>query len=87
MNYNMSAGLALRNQDYDKMPGDFPRKLDEIDTASTARIDRRHSVLAQIEAALLADKLSVLEISEESTGQDPYNSFRASASPRARRAR
>lgn len=43
------------------------------DTSSTARIDRRRSVLAQIEAALLADKLGVLEVVEESTGTDPYN--------------
>jgi hypothetical protein len=43
------------------------------DTGSTARIDRRLSVLAQIEAALLADKLGMLEVVEESGGSDPYN--------------
>lgn len=51
------------------------RKLEVLDTASTARIDRRQSVLAQIEAALLSDKLAVLELAEENTatGTDPYN--------------
>lgn len=55
------------------MASDEIRKLDTIDTASTARIDRRQTVLAQIEAALLADKLSVVELAEECTGTDPYN--------------
>lgn len=51
-----------------------PNSVSEIeDAGSTARIDRRHSVLAQIEAALLADKLGVLEVARESTGNDPYN--------------
>ncbi len=40
------------------------------DLEDTARIDRRKSVLAQIEAALLADKLSI----ESAQGTDPYNS-------------
>jgi hypothetical protein len=57
----------------EKMATDTARKLDHIDTASTVRIDRRQTVLAQIEAALLADKISVLEVSEEGTGTDPYN--------------
>ena len=59
----------------EKMAIDTTRKLDFVDTASTARIDRRQTVLAQIEAALLADKLSVLELADESagTGTDPYN--------------
>lgn len=56
------------------MSDNTQRKLDQVDTASTARIDRRQTVLAQIEAALLADKLSVLELSTEDTGTDPYNS-------------
>jgi hypothetical protein len=55
------------------------QKLDTIDTGSTARIDRRSSVLAQIEAALLADKLSVLELVDESAGGDPYNRGKAQA--------
>jgi hypothetical protein len=55
-------------------------KLQTLDTASTARIDRRQTVLAQIEAALLADKLSVVELAEESTGTDPYNRGRAKPS-------
>jgi hypothetical protein len=63
------------------------RKLDQVDTASTARIDRRQTVLAQIEAALLADKISVLEISEERTGTDPYNSGRARVDTWQKRAR
>jgi len=52
-------------------------KLDHIDTAATVRLDRRQTVLAQIEAALLANKLSVQEVREERTGTDPYNSRRA----------
>ena len=55
------------------MSADKSSKLEFVDTASTARIDRRQTVLAQIEAALLADKLAVLEIAEEGTGTDPYN--------------
>jgi len=55
------------------MSADKSLKLDTVDTASTARIDRRQTVLAQIEAALLADKLAVLELHEENTGTDPYN--------------
>ena len=56
-----------------KNGGNDTCKLDQVDTASTARIDRRQTVLAQIEAALLADKLSVVEMAEEGTGTDPYN--------------
>jgi hypothetical protein len=51
----------------------------QADTDSTARIDRRNTVLAQIEAALLADKLSILELSDDASrarGSDPYNSGR-----------
>ena len=55
------------------MSDDKHRKIDQVDTSSTARIDRRQTVLAQIEAALLADKLSVLNLAAESTGTDPYN--------------
>lgn len=58
------------------MSADNFRKLESLDPASTARIDRRQSVLARIEAALLADKLTVLELSEENTGTDPYNRAR-----------
>jgi hypothetical protein len=50
------------------------RKLDQVDTSSTARIDRRQTVLAQIEAALLADKLAITDLVEENAGTDPYNS-------------
>jgi hypothetical protein len=50
-----------------------------LDTAQTARIDRRSTVLAQIEAALLADKLTVLDFVEDGAGTDPYNRGRASA--------
>ena len=59
------------------MASDDSRKPDSPDPAITARIDRRQTVLAQIEAALLADKLSVVELAEESTGTDPYNRGRA----------
>ena len=40
------------------------------DLEDTARIDRRNTVLAQIEAALLADKLAIAR----DKGSDPYNS-------------
>lgn len=49
--------------------------LDHVDTASTARIDRRQTILAQLEAALLADKIAVLEVSQEGTGTDPYDPY------------
>jgi hypothetical protein len=55
------------------------RVQDQADTGSTARIDRRNTVFAQIEAALLANKLSVLELGDEAAfagGSDPYNSGR-----------
>jgi hypothetical protein len=54
---------------------ELDRKLDDFETSSTARIDRRNTVLAQIEAALLADKLALLELADERafTGTDPYN--------------
>ncbi len=65
----------------ERMATDTVRKLDHVDSATTVRIDRRQTVLAQIEAALLADKLSVLEIADEGkcTGSDPYNRGRARA--------
>nr|PZN65642.1 MAG: hypothetical protein DIU62_08510 [Pseudomonadota bacterium] len=44
----------------------------KVDPGDTARIDRRKSVLAQIEAALLADKLAIEELRERGGG-DPYN--------------
>jgi hypothetical protein len=46
-----------------------PKSPDDLE--DTARIDRRNTVLAQIEAALLADKLAI-ESAEQ--GTDPYNS-------------
>jgi hypothetical protein len=54
------------------------RTSESVDTSQSARIDRRQTVLAQFEAALLANKLSVLELAEESMGSDPYNRSRAS---------
>lgn len=45
-----------------------PDKPDDLE--DTARIDRRRTVLAQIEAALLADKIAI----ETDKGSDPYNS-------------
>jgi hypothetical protein len=59
------------------MASNDTRKSETPDTATTARIDRRQTVLAQIEAALLADKLAVVELAEESTGTDPYNRGRS----------
>jgi hypothetical protein len=45
-----------------------------LDLDDTARIDRRNTIFAQIEAALLADKLSLEESATKATGSDPYNS-------------
>lgn len=59
------------------MASEDDRDIDSEDTGDTARIDRRQTVLAQIEAALLANKLSVLDFDEERTGTDPYNHSRA----------
>jgi hypothetical protein len=44
------------------------------DLEDTARIDRRNTIFAQLEAALLADKLSLEETPSQGTGTDPYNS-------------
>lgn len=49
-------------------------ELPNADLEDTARIDRRRSILAQIEAALLADKLSLEQVAQKATGTDPYNS-------------
>lgn len=47
-----------------------------LDTAATVRINTRQRVIAQIEAALLSDKLAVAEDTTEAAGSDPYNSGR-----------
>lgn len=70
-----------------KMAEDTQRKLDQIDISTTARIDRRQTVFAQIEAALLSDKLSLVELSEENAGTDPYNTGRYPAHAWGKRAR
>lgn len=44
-----------------------------LDPATTARLPVRNSVLAQIEAALLAEKLAVSEATVRRKGADPYN--------------
>lgn len=44
-----------------------------IKTGDTARIDRRNTLLARIEAALLADQLAIEEANAKG-GADPYNS-------------
>lgn len=46
----------------------------DSDIEDTARIDRRNTILAQIEAALLADKLSLEATASQGTNNDPYNS-------------
>lgn len=45
---------------------------EKVKLGDTARIDRRNTILAQIEAALLADKLA-LEEASAAGGTDPYN--------------
>jgi hypothetical protein len=50
-------------------------ELEQLDTASTVRLPIRKTVLAQIEAALMAETLS-LSLSENQArlrGIDPYN--------------
>ncbi len=51
---------------------DGTSKPQKIGLGDTARIDRRDTILAQIEAALLADKLAIEEAAA-SGGIDPYN--------------
>lgn len=54
------------------------KKPEPVKLGDTARIDRRNTLLARIEAALLSDKLKLEEAG--ATGTDPYNSgTRASA--------
>jgi hypothetical protein len=43
------------------------------DTATTVRLPVRNTVLAQIEAALLAETLSISEAQAGLRGIDPYN--------------
>ncbi|HUG71853.1 MAG TPA: hypothetical protein VMK82_00380 [Steroidobacteraceae bacterium] len=50
---------------------DLPDQQPEL--KDTARIDRRRTILAQVEAALLADKLSLDEVKKKAKGTDPYN--------------
>ena len=45
----------------------------DLDPADTARIDRRGTVLAQLEAALLADRLEVQDAPQAAAGRDPYD--------------
>jgi hypothetical protein len=47
--------------------------LEELDPDSTARLPIRNTVLAQLEAALMAEKLSVSETRARRKGIDPYN--------------
>jgi len=49
--------------------------------------DLRQSVLEKIEAALRAQKISVVESGDGSAGSDPYNTGRASGSPWGQRKR
>ncbi|MEY2853883.1 MAG: hypothetical protein RL030_1015 [Pseudomonadota bacterium] len=44
------------------------------DLEDTARIDRRHAVIAQIEAALLSGRLDVFDAPHRATGTNPYDS-------------
>lgn len=54
------------------MGGDQNKKPEPVKLGDTARIDRRNTILAQIEAALLSDKLMLEE--SRATGTDPYDS-------------
>ena len=37
-------------------------------------LDRQQATLLRIQAALLADRLAVIDLAGENTGSDPYNS-------------
>jgi len=50
----------------------------EASLGDTVRIDRRNTILAQVEAALLSDKLDIPG-AERKAGGDPYNSGRSKA--------
>jgi hypothetical protein len=54
--------------------GQNPHSASDPDIEDTARIDRRNTILAQIEAALLADKLSLEATASQGSNSDPYNS-------------
>jgi hypothetical protein len=43
-------------------------------TEAAAADERRDDTLNRLRAALLSDRLSVLELTGENTGTDPYNS-------------
>jgi hypothetical protein len=51
----------------------FAEEPEGLDPATTARLPVRNSVLAQIEAALLAEKLAVSDATVRRKGADPYN--------------
>jgi hypothetical protein len=47
--------------------------MDSDPLEDTTRLDRRHRVLVQIEAALLAGRLEVEDIPSRATGTNPYD--------------
>lgn len=55
----------------------FAAEPEGLDPATTVRLPVRNSVLAQIEAALLAEKLAVSDATVRRKGADPYNQARA----------
>jgi hypothetical protein len=57
--------------------------MDSAELEDTARIDRRHAVLAQIESALLAGRLEVTEMPRRANGTNPYDSGPARQSARS----
>jgi hypothetical protein len=48
--------------------------MDHDELEDTARLERRHAVIAQIEAALLAGRLEISEAPRRATGTNPYDS-------------
>ena len=57
---------------YAALQAEDPERAAALNPGDTARIDRRNTILAQLEAALMADKLALEEAA--SSGSDPYNS-------------
>lgn len=54
--------------------GDSKNSTAKVKLSDTARIDRRNTILAQLEAALLADKLELEDPRpKKASGADPYN--------------
>jgi len=64
-----SSGVSLQP----KMSELHPQLPEPVDSSPTARLTIRKKILAQIEAALLSDNISISEAAVGLRGRDPYN--------------